>query len=1034
MRRGVGASYGVRQRILLHLAAAMLAVGAAIFVAAYRYKEQGLERDTAQALGLAEAFLAERSATDATMMEAILRSVAANREVAAAFMAGDRRRLMELVGPTFARMRSGSHITHLYFIDRERRAVLRVHQPDLHGDAIARQTLDAAARGDAAASSIELGPMGSLALRLVIPWQVDGALIGYLEVAKDVAHIVADLQRFMAADLYILLHKDQLERDQWEARQRAEGRTPAWDRFSNLVVDQALSPRPPDQLVAALEEGIYRHGIAAGRVEWQGRLVQPILLPIVAGEADFGDVLIALDLSDRHTAFVHDIALIALVCVLAGGALLAFFSVVLGRVEARIARTEHDLRASEASLANAQRIARLGNWDWDIIGGTLRWSDEIYRIFGTDPRTFSATYQAFLGLVHPDDRAFVERSVAEALRGAPYAIDHRIVLADGTVRTVHEQGEVNFDAAGRPVRMAGVVQDVTEKRQRQETLRKLSEAVEQSPAAVVIVDRDGTVEYVNRRYVETSGYATDEVIGRPLPSLAGEGAPAEQAKIMWEALTAGRSWDGEVFCRRKGGEGLWEHATATPIRRDDGTVTHFLISKEDITLRKAYEQRLLRQANYDELTGLPNRILALDRLNQALARLPRERRLLALLFVGIDNFKSINDTFGHQIGDRLLRDASARIRGCVREEDTVARFGGDQFLVLLGGIDGTVDAEIVARKVIDLFVRPFHLDGNEVFVSASVGISVAPIDSNDPHILMANADAALNLAKEEGRATSRFFTADLNRRARRRLSLETHLRRALAHDEMELHFQPVVAAADGRLAGVEALLRWRNPELGAVPPDAFIPVAEETGLIVPIGDWVLTAACRQVGAWRAAGLAVPRVAVNISGRQFTGGHLAQVAARVLVDSRLPPDALELEITESLLVRDSPEIASTIQALDGMGVMLSVDDFGTGYSSLGYLKRFPVDRLKIDRSFIRDVTADPADAALVEAIVAMAHKLGMEVTGEGVETAEQLDFLRRSGCDLVQGFLLCHPLPAAELTPRLAPAGGAGLAVMPVTVP
>lgn len=557
----------------------------------------------------------------------------------------------------------------------------------------------------------------------------------------------------------------------------------------------------------------------------------------------------------------------------------------------------------------------------------------------------------------------------------------------------------------------GILRDMTaEQGGTEEELRKLSQAVEQSPVSVVITDVHGAIEYVNPKFVELTGFSPAEVIGkRPNILKSGYTSP-ETYRDLWSTITAGREWRGELSNRKKNGELFWEYASISPIRGLNGTVTHFLAVKEDITMRKMYEEQLVRQAQYDQLTGLPNRLLALDRLSQVLYRARQSSGVVALMFVDLDNFKNINDTLGHAAGDQLLVDAAARLRRCVRTSDTIARLGGDEFLIVLPDLSAVADSEIIGHKILDMFSRPFRLNGQEFFITASVGVAFYPSDGDDPHILLRNADAALYRAKEQGRHTYRFFTSEMNQQALERLNLESHLRYAQARGELKLHMQSIVDLHSGQLVGAEALLRWRSYELGNVPPDRFIPLAEDTGLIIPIGEWVLETACQQATRWQMPHNAPLRVSVNVSPLQFQETNLVATVSRILEKTRLPPDCLELEITERSLLDDSPAINAMLQQLIEMGVCLAVDDFGTGYSALTYLKRFPLHALKIDRSFVRDVTTDPGDAALVSAIVVMAHSLGLKVIGEGVETEEQVGFLRAQRCDMAQGFYFSKPIP------------------------
>jgi len=568
-------------------------------------------------------------------------------------------------------------------------------------------------------------------------------------------------------------------------------------------------------------------------------------------------------------------------------------------------------------------------------------------------------------------------------------------------------------SGGEQIGVAVFARNITARKQSEETLRKLSQAVDQSPASVVITDPLGTIEYVNPRFSELTGYAPSEVIGRNPRLLKSGFTSSRQYEELWRTITTGGQWQGEFHNRKKDGQFYWAAATISPIKEKSGAITHFLGVSEDITVRKEYEERLLRQANYDELTGLPNRLLAIDRLNQAIAQANRDNTNVVILIVDLDDFKKVNDTLGHPIGDRLIQEAGERIRHCVRENDTLARLGGDEFLVILPGLAVPVFGELVAKKVLEIFSLPFAIEGHDIFTTASVGITVYPRDGESSAVLMRNADAAMYRAKELGRNAYRYFTPQMNQQATERMRMEAQLRYALERQELFLHYQPILDPRTGLVLGGEALLRWRNPELGFVPPDRFIPLAEETGLIVTIGAWVIEESCRRCAEWRREIGRPLHVAVNISSRQFRGSDLLAIVRLALNSAGLPPDGLELEVTERLLMRDIDETLLILGELNQMGVRLSIDDFGTGYSSLSYLKRFPFDTLKIDKSFVQGIGVDNEDAAIVDAVVAMARALGLQVIAEGVETEGQRDYLIGQGAEFVQGYLFCKPVAAKD---------------------
>jgi len=553
-------------------------------------------------------------------------------------------------------------------------------------------------------------------------------------------------------------------------------------------------------------------------------------------------------------------------------------------------------------------------------------------------------------------------------------------------------------------------------------MQKLSSAIEQTADMVIITDRKGKIEYVNPAFERTTGYAAAEAIGRT-PSLVKSGKQDTALyQKLWQTILSGEVYNEVLINRRKDGSLYYEEKTITPLKDETGRVTHFISTGKDVTERMQTQERLEFMAQHDALTALPNRALLLDRLKQSVARARWHQRMVAVLFIDLDRFKTINDTLGHEAGDQLLMQLGERFSRIVREGDTVGRFGGDEFVILLDDVASDKDISGVAQKVLDALKAPFDIQQQHLYISASIGISLFPNDGEDGNTLLRNADIAMYRAKEMGKNTYQFYSADMSARAFERLSLESSLRHALERQEFVLHYQPQFDVRTGRIFGVEALLRWQHPDFGLVPPADFISLLEETGLIVPVGEWVLEEAGRQISAWNEVGHRNLRLSVNLSPRQAQASTLLATVQRVLSQQ---PDAvgwLELEITEGLLVQQSQPLMETFDALRALGVRLSIDDFGTGYSSLAYLRRLPIDSLKVDRSFVRDVPGDADDSAIVTTIIAMAQSLRLEVIAEGVENSEQRDFLSAYGCTRMQGYLFAQPMPAAELTRLLAGAG------------
>ncbi len=533
---------------------------------------------------------------------------------------------------------------------------------------------------------------------------------------------------------------------------------------------------------------------------------------------------------------------------------------------------------------------------------------------------------------------------------------------------------------------------------------------EHSKEGIMVSDADGNIVSVNHGFTEITGYSQQEVLGKNPALLASGRHDRGFFAAMWESVLTLGSWQGEVWNRRKSGVIYPAWLTITCMRNEAGEVSNYIGIFSDISERKMAEERIQHLAHYDALTDLPNRVLFRDRLEQAIIKSQRSNEKLAVIFLDLDRFKQINDTLGHSVGDRLLQVVATRLLECVRGQDTVSRQGGDEFLVMLPGATPE-GAAMVAQKMLMALAAPCLIDGHDLRVTPSIGISMYPEDAKDIDALVKLADVAMYHAKDLGRNNYQFYTESLNATAFERLSLESGLRMALERNEFLLHYQPQVDLASGRVIGCEALIRWKHPEYGMVSPARFIPVAEESGLIIEIGEWVLREACRQLRAWQDAGHTSLVMAVNMSALQFRKPGLEEVVLKALNDAGVLAQSLELELTESILMHGIDTTLATLQKFAALGLQLSIDDFGTGYSSLSYLKRFPIHKLKIDQSFVRDIATDVNDAAIVRTIVLMAHSLNLRVIAEGVETNEQQAFLREAGCDEIQGYLFSRPLPA-----------------------
>lgn len=541
-------------------------------------------------------------------------------------------------------------------------------------------------------------------------------------------------------------------------------------------------------------------------------------------------------------------------------------------------------------------------------------------------------------------------------------------------------------------------------------LRRLFSIVEHATDIVYITDRSGVIEYVNPGFERVTGYSRAEVIGKT-PRLVKSGRHGvEFYQTLWSNILNGREFRELFVNRRKDGTLFYEEKTITPIKNKAGAVTHFVSTGKDVSERVLGQEKINYMAHHDNLTGLPNRIQFRQRLNEAMARSRRNEKLLALLFLDLDNFKRINDSLGHDVGDALLQEAAERLKASIRETDNVSRLGGDEFTVILENINHVNNVIAIAQKLVHTISRPFVIGDHTLHVTVSIGITLYPLDDSEADLLIKNADMAMYHAKELGRNGFQFFSADLSNRVAAHMKLEGELRRALEREEFVLHYQPIVDARSGRVESAEVLLRWQHPERGLVSPAEFIPVLEESGLIMPVTEWVLGKSIEQIRACTPTGVQPPVLAINVTAGCFLGNGIAKCTGNVLAGYSEHMGELVLEITESVLMHDTQNLLDLMHDLKAIGIKIALDDFGTGQSSLSHLRKFPIDIVKIDRDFVRELPHNRDDVALVSAIVAMSHGLGKKIVAEGVETEAQLEFLRDLGCDSIQGFLYSRPVP------------------------
>jgi diguanylate cyclase (GGDEF)-like protein/PAS domain S-box-containing protein len=675
---------------------------------------------------------------------------------------------------------------------------------------------------------------------------------------------------------------------------------------------------------------------------------------------------------------------------------------------------ESESQKAQASLARAQHLAKIGNWEWIAGENSAWWSEEEFEIFGLNKNNYpdGVSLKDYLHCIHPDDRNMVVAMEEKALQGQTIEFDYRLLLAENELRWIHAIINAEIDDTNFVRRFYGTSQDITDKRESEYQLMLAQRVFDSTTEAIMIADAKTKVLSVNPAFTRITGYQPEEILGQKTSYLKSGKHDASFYQSMWETLNKKGAWSGEIWNRNKQGEIYPEWLSISVIFNHHGEIDQYVSIFSDISQHKKAEKIIEYQANYDALTDLPNRNLFNDRLTSAVKRADRDKNKLALLFIDLDRFKWVNDTMGHRTGDQLLQETAKRLSGTIRDSDSVSRLGGDEFTIVLNDLTNALDAEVTAEKILAQLALPYQLDEKEVFISGSIGITIYPDDAQDIESLYRTADTAMYAAKESGRNRFSFFTATMQKQAEDRLFLLNELQAAIKNQDFQLCYQPVMHAASGEVYGAEALLRWKHRELGFISPAEFIPLAEETGLIQPLGEWVITEALSQMKKWQDAGYKL-HIAVNKSSKQFQSDECAEDLTSQIDALGVEAEYLTVEITETVLMEQSRLLTDLLSNYRKNGLKVSLDDFGTGYSSLSYLRQFPFDVLKIDRSFIQNINENKEDATLVETIMLMGHNLGLTVLAEGVETEEQRQFLVERGCNLIQGYLFSPAISAHD---------------------
>ena len=674
------------------------------------------------------------------------------------------------------------------------------------------------------------------------------------------------------------------------------------------------------------------------------------------------------------------------------------------------------LKKSEARLGLALKASELGLWDWNLQTDEVHHT-QLKELFGLEPEYVTAMLGHLKPRLHPQDVPLLKRALVEHLKGRTedYQIEYRVRHEDGHWVWIEDRGRaVERTSNGRVIRMVGTRRDISTRKELEEQRRLAATVFEAASEGIVILDPDYALIAINQAFSHVTGYQIEDMLGRNVVELPCSRDARRHYPVIHQALEQHGSWQGELVEARKNGELYPQWLQLTAVRDVRGNVSHIVGFFTDLSARRASEERMRYLSHYDELTGLANRALFRERLHDAYQRIRQGGRSLALLHINLDRFKLLNDSLGHEVADQLLQKMARRLVNALPEADTIARLSGDEFAVLFDAYGNLSSLARVATRLSAKLRLPLNIEGHELVVSASMGISMLPDNARDIPSLVSQSNMAMQHAKHLGGNNFQFYTDSLQASTLERLQLENQLRKAIDEHQLKVFYQPKLCLATGRLNAAEALVRWDHPTMGRVPPGDFIGLAEETGLIGPIGEFVLRQACWQACEWQRQGLAPIRVSVNLSVHQLRQGKLVSLVRQVLEETGLAPHYLELELTESQLLDSVEHIIATFQQLRDLGVKLAIDDFGTGYSSLSYLKRIPVDYVKIDQAFIRGVGEGGEDAAITRAIIAMAHGLSLKVVAEGVEDQRQLDFLKAEGCDEVQGYLISRPVEASEL--------------------
>lgn len=999
-----------------------------------------IERDMSGQQQYIKRLYEEKLSEHVEVLLATLLAVQQNVAVGSAVNQKDGLLLQKITSDLYLDLSARDLIVDLFFLDSKRILVVSLDGPELKSEPVAWQAVVNAEGSGIAGWALELDASGNLVLRVVMPWYRKEQLLGYVGFESTMTQILNRLARLLDPMLFLALQKSSNEPGKFDSARATGRKSVALKSSGRLIIP--VEERPiSDGFYAEIDRVLYSNGDPPRRFSYSDKQYSLVNIPL-RNEARLllADILMVVDISRMVSQANKASATVLFLVVVLGGIVFIVLFLVTKFTEKQIVRSRQELiqakeiinqrflkrtrelRRSETSYRELVEYANNIILRWSSNGVITFCNRYACEFFGY--RESEIIGRNLMETIVPEVESVSGRNLRKMVQDIGLSPENYIDnenenrRQDGSRVWVSWSNRAVKDDLNQVSEVLSIGYDITAKKEAENELKLAASVFENIVEGVLITDSKGKILRTNRAYTAITGYSEQESVGKtPGDILKSERHGPSFFREMWHSLNSKGYWQGEIWNKRKSGEVYPEWLGISCVNDDNGITVLYVGVFTDITDQKMNEEQIYHLAHYDVLTNLPNRILFQDRLNQALNEARRNNKYVPLLFLDLDRFKPVNDSLGHGAGDHLLQQIAKRLANCLRESDTLARMGGDEFTIIIGPFDSidevVASAATVAQNVNAELSRPFDLEGNEINISASIGIATFPQDGQSLSYLLRNADVAMYHAKKQA-AGFLFFESHMNQAAVERLVMENHIYKALEKEEFEVFYQPCVSLITGKIESVEALVRWNHPHRGKIEPDEFIGIAEESGLISSIGEWVLYTAISQLVAWRAQGFDSFGLSVNVSPRQLRDKNFAVLIKNLLDDCQISPDLLTLEVTESAFVDPiSNYVNDAIDALSETGIHFSIDDFGTGYSSLSRLKLLPVDTLKIDRSFVARILEDPMDANITVTIIDIARNLQKTVIAEGVENAGQIEFLRSHGCDLVQGFLISEPLTGSD---------------------